>query len=102
VRALALDDGQLARLADLVVERLLDRLGVLLSPPAGTLVDASTLARELGCSRQFVYEHQRELGVVQIGAGAKPRLRFDVQKARAAYESNGSACTTNVERHAGW
>ncbi len=48
------------------------------------LVDAATLAAELGVTRSWVYEHRAELGAIQLGAGAKPRLRFDVQSAREA------------------
>jgi hypothetical protein len=46
------------------------------------LVDAATLAVELGVTRSWVYEHRAELGAVRLGAGSKPRLRFDVQHAR--------------------
>ncbi len=48
------------------------------------LVDAATLAAELGVTRSWIYEHRDELGAVQLGTGAKPRLRFDVQRAREA------------------
>jgi hypothetical protein len=48
------------------------------------LVDAATLAGELGVDRSWVYAHRDELGVVRLGSGSKPRLRFDVQVARAA------------------
>lgn len=48
------------------------------------LVDAATLAAELGVTRSWVYEHRTELGAVQLGTGAKPRLRFDVRRAREA------------------
>ena len=46
------------------------------------LVDAATLAAELGVTRSWVYEHRAELGAVRLGTGSKPRLRFDVQRAR--------------------
>ena len=48
------------------------------------LVDATTLAGELGVDRSWVYSHRDELGAVRLGSGSKPRLRFDVQVARAA------------------
>jgi|GEM_PF-6166708 hypothetical protein len=48
------------------------------------LVSAATLAGELGVDRSWVYAHRDELGVVRLGSGSKPRLRFDVQAARAA------------------
>jgi hypothetical protein len=48
------------------------------------LVDAATLAAEFGVTRSWIYEHRDELGGVRLGTGAKPRLRFDVQRAREA------------------
>jgi hypothetical protein len=52
-------------------------------------VDATTLATELGVTRSWVYEHRDELGAVRLGAGPKPRLRFDVETASQALERNG-------------
>jgi len=48
------------------------------------LLAANELARRLGVSREWVYEHANELGVIAIGDGPKPRLRFDLQVAEAA------------------
>lgn len=45
------------------------------------LVDAAELARQFGIERSWVYSHAIELGVVKLGSGAKPRLRFDPQVA---------------------
>jgi hypothetical protein len=45
------------------------------------LVDAATLAAELGVERSWVYAHRAELGAIQLGSGSKPRLRFDVEVA---------------------
>jgi hypothetical protein len=52
------------------------------SPRERRLVDAATLAAELGVERSWVYAHRAELGGIQLGAGSKPRLRFDVDMAR--------------------
>jgi hypothetical protein len=52
------------------------------SPSGRRLVDAATLARELGVERSWVYAHRAELGAIQLGSGSKPRLRFDVETAR--------------------
>ena len=41
------------------------------------LVDAAELARRLGFDRSWVYTHAIELGGVRLGAGTRPRLRFD-------------------------
>jgi hypothetical protein len=54
------------------------------------LVDAATLAVELGVSRDFVYEHAAELGALRLGSGPKARLRFDPIAARAALSCYGS------------
>jgi hypothetical protein len=54
------------------------------------LVDAAELARELGTSRKWVYEHADELGAVALGSGPKPRLRFDPVAARNALSCSAS------------
>jgi hypothetical protein len=70
VEAVALRVVQLMRSGDVVNDR--------------RLVDAATLAGELGVDRSWVYAHRDVLGVVRLGSGSKPRLRFDAQVARAA------------------
>jgi hypothetical protein len=60
------------------------------SPPSDRrLVDAATLATELGVTRAWIYEHRDELGVVRLGTGTKPCLRFDVETARRALVWDG-------------
>lgn len=54
------------------------------------LVDAAELARALGVRRDYVYRHRVELGGVPLSDGLKPRLRFDVETARAAMTRFGS------------
>jgi hypothetical protein len=73
-----LDAAQLSELARLIAAELR-------KAPA-ELVDAATLAGLLGVSRDYVYENSAELGAVKLGAGSRPRLRFDVETARAAHE----------------
>ena len=41
------------------------------------LIDAAEVARKLGVSRDYVYSHADEFGVIRLGKGPKPRLRFD-------------------------
>jgi len=48
------------------------------------LVDASQLARQLGLTRAWVYEHANELGAITLGDGPRPRLRFDPEIAAQA------------------
>jgi hypothetical protein len=49
------------------------------------LVDASTLAADLGVERSWVYEHANELHPIRLGTGPKARLRFDALAVRAAF-----------------
>jgi hypothetical protein len=71
---------------------MLDQLDGALMAAAGrtALVDAATLAAELGVSREWVYEHRDELGAIPLGKGSRPRLRFDPDAARAALSCSGS------------
>jgi hypothetical protein len=41
------------------------------------LLDAAQVARRCGVTRGWVYAHARELGVLRMGVGPRPRLRFD-------------------------
>jgi len=61
------------------IEALAVRLAELVSDRAGTgrLIDAQEVARRYGVSRAFVYEHADEVGAIRVGAGPRPRLRFD-------------------------
>lgn len=82
-----LQPDQLSQLADLVADRLLERLGNPMSPMGDTprLVDADTLARMFSVGRSTIYEHAAELGAVQLGDGKRALVRFDIERARAAW-----------------
>jgi hypothetical protein len=57
--------------------------GIAETAHAGTsLVDAAFLAAYLDVDRGWVYEHADELGVFKLGAGPRPRLRFDLDTVR--------------------
>ena len=64
-----------------------------LSPTAG-LLTAEEVARRFGVARGWVYANADALGVVRLGSGSKPRLRFDVaevaerMRARSAGEES--------------
>jgi hypothetical protein len=62
----------------------LERVEQMLDGPS-PLVDAAELARQLGTSRSHIYKHSEELGAQRVGTGPKPRLRFNVDQARAAF-----------------
>jgi len=70
-------------LVDAVAKRVLDLLDQ--RETFSGLVDAGTLARLLGVSRSTVYDNAAKLGAIEIGDGSRPRLRFDVEKARNAW-----------------
>jgi len=75
--AIELTPAQLDQLADRVAERLKQ-------VPTVQYVDAATLARQLGLSRDAVYAKAVALGGVQIGDGPRPRWRFDLDRALEA------------------
>lgn len=66
-----LDPQTIEAIARRVVE-LLERRGL----QSRELVDAAELARRLGIERSWVYSH-----AIELGGGAKPRLRFDPEVA---------------------
>jgi hypothetical protein len=91
VSAGRLHPDDLDALADRIVERLatfLPALAAATSEAHGT-VDVATVARELGMSRDWVYAHADELGAERRGSGPKARLRFDLERARAAFSRPG-------------
>jgi hypothetical protein len=73
------------RLSPESIEALAARLAELLggtSGPAsgedeGRMLSAAEVSRHWGVSRRWVYDHAEALGAVRLGAGTRPRLRFD-------------------------
>lgn|GEM_PF-2670905 len=76
-----------ARIAELLEPRLIEALEARVSARAdtGQLVDAGTVAQALGLSRATIYEHADALGAIRVGGGDRPRLRFDLKRARSAW-----------------
>lgn len=96
-------EAALERLADLVADRVADRL-LKAQPPAAQppeLLDAASVARRLGITRAAVYELADELGAVRLGSGPRPRLRFDPAKVESylAAREPGSMPANNRRRH---
>ncbi len=80
-----LHPADLERLGELVVDGLAERLeGQSSEEPRTEFVTAADIARRFGVSAEFVRDHADELGVVRIGTGPRPRLRFDPVKVEAA------------------
>jgi hypothetical protein len=73
-------DAIARRVAELLTAKPADA-----TPDAQRLVDAAELARRLRVTPAWVREHADELGVVRIGEGPRPRLRFAVDRAMQAY-----------------
>jgi hypothetical protein len=77
------------RIGPEAIEALARRLAELIEPapePAAgreRLLSAEEVARWWGVSRRWVYEHASDLGVRRLGAGLRPRLRFDPDEVSA-------------------
>src|SRR3954453_9750588 len=51
------------------------------------LLTARDVAARFGVSRAWVYEHLEELGAIRLGAGKRPRLRFNARVVLERLES---------------
>jgi hypothetical protein len=74
-------EGEL-RLDPESIEALAHRLAELLAPreplrPGTQLITAEEVAQWWGISRRWIYDHADDLGARRLGAGRRPRLRFD-------------------------
>ncbi|MEX0972284.1 MAG: hypothetical protein WDZ46_03400 [Solirubrobacterales bacterium] len=65
------------------------------------LVDAAELARHFGIERSWVYSHAIELGAVKLGAGPKPRLRFDPEIAARVLRTVGEGSAADPPARSG-
>jgi hypothetical protein len=76
-----------SRVAELVLEQL--------APVAAdALLDADDVARRLGVTRSYVYDHAAALGARRLGEGRRARLRFvwaDVLAALPSLAGRGTA-----------
>ncbi len=75
------------------LELVAARVAALLQPAAPDvtpLVDAQKVATALGVSRDTIYAHAERLGGRRIGDGTRPRWRFDLERARAAWSQRSA------------
>jgi hypothetical protein len=85
------------------IEQIAQRLAQLLHERSDTssqpaqLLDPAQLARHLGVTRTWVYEHAHQLGAIRLGTGAKARLRFDLDTATTAIKSLNEHPTGNAD-----
>lgn len=89
--AVALSDAQLDALADRIAERLRVTDDASCPSEAPRLVDARAVAHAIGISRDAVYAHAEQLGGHRVGDGPRGRLRFDLDRALAAWTSRSSS-----------
>jgi hypothetical protein len=68
--------------AEAVAQRVLELVD---ERQASEFVDAAELARALGVEREWVYAHSDQVGAIRLGDGPRPRLRFEVGRAVAAF-----------------
>jgi hypothetical protein len=68
-----------------IAERVAEMLTNGVPGAQSTLVDAQTVARKLGVSRDSVYRHATELGGHRVGDGPRGPLRFDLDRALSAW-----------------
>src|ERR1700731_2784567 len=87
-----LHPADLEALAEMTAERLATKLLATAGSPAPpserTMLDPKALAKRLGVSAGYVYEHAVELGGVKIGTGPKARWRFDPGRASEAIRAS--------------
>jgi hypothetical protein len=77
-----LDPASIEAIAARVAELLAPRL----EPPVRTpprLLSAAEVAKWWGVERSWVYAHATQLGARRLGAGERPRLRFDPDEVAA-------------------
>ncbi|MBS1887568.1 MAG: helix-turn-helix domain-containing protein [Actinobacteria bacterium] len=81
------------RLAPESIEALAGRIAEILADATPSkrsgLLSAEEVARWWGIGRRWVYEHADELGARRLGAGPRPRLRFDPEEVAARLGSPG-------------
>ncbi|MFZ1927367.1 MAG: hypothetical protein WAU42_14660 [Solirubrobacteraceae bacterium] len=79
---ITLDPETIRAIAEQAASRTVEMLR---DKPVSGLVDAATVANALGVSRDCVYAHVDALGGERIGTGPRGRLRFDLDRALAAW-----------------
>jgi hypothetical protein len=101
-----LDDDRLEQLA----QRVAQLVAAQLQPPepdppvAPALLSAAQVSAWWGVDRNWVYDHADDLGVIRLGNGKRPRLRFDPEHVQRALrkpsgnEANPTGSPMNKEK----
>lgn len=82
-----LHPDDLAALADMVAHRVVELLPEAAPAASLLLLTAADVARRFGVSADWVRENADRLGVIRLGDGPRPRLRFDADRVAAALSS---------------
>lgn len=90
-----LSDDQVREIAQVAADLAVATLRT--AAPDG-LVDAATLAAKLGVSRDTIYAHADTLGGRRVGDGERPRLRFNLDTALAAWQPSTDTPTRTAPR----
>jgi len=95
----ALDPGAVEAIARRVAELLHQDQPI--TAMSGRLLSAAEVAEWWGVDRGWVYQHADELGAQRLGAGARPRLRFNpaLVAARLVPDSTAAAHRPPERRH---
>jgi hypothetical protein len=92
------------RLAPESVEAIARRLVELLGPdesrPPKRLLSAAEVSEWWGVDRDWVYVHADQLGARRLGAGKRPRLRFDPDEVAERIAAAGAPATADRRRSA--
>lgn len=84
---LSVDDAVMLEFVERVARRVVELIEDQRPSGRPRMVDVAELAEILGVSRDTVYRHSKQLGAARIGDGPRPALRFDVERATAAWAS---------------
>lgn len=94
------------RLAPEAVEAIASRIAELLRGPAEPqapkrLISAARVAEWWGVERSWVYAHAKQLGARRLGAGKRPRLRFDPDEVAERIGALTGAASGDIRRSPG-
>src|SRR3712207_6622404 len=73
---------------DAVARRVVELLASESAGAFGASLTAAQVALRFGVSRTWVYENADRLGAIRLGEGARPRLRFDLDRVREVLARN--------------
>jgi hypothetical protein len=87
------------------VEAVARRVAELINAPRehhhpGRLLTAAEVANWWSVARDWVYAHAEELGALRIGAGSRPRLRFEPKTVAERIGALGARAARRPERRA--